>query len=122
MENIQNFSFENPCHIKHFKIVNDKFVPKKQTTLITLTACANDLRYCNWGVQNIWDISIVFPTSWVQKTLRRIDDNDFSKVEKYINKHLKKNGFNTISIKKDAEIIGVSPKLYRIENIEKERI
>ena len=121
MENIQNFSFENPYHIKHFKIVNDKFVPKKNTTSITLSAYANDLRYCKWGVQPIWNIDIVFPTIWVQKTLRRTDDNDFSKVEKYINKHLKKNGFNTISIKKDAEIIGVSPKLYRIENIEKKR-
>ena len=122
MENIQNFSFENPYHIKHFKIVNDKFVPKNNTARITLTAHANDLRYCHWGIQPIWHISIVFPTTWVQKTLRRIDDNDFSKVEKYINKHLKKNGFNTISIEKDAEKIGASPVLYRIENIEKERI
>ena len=122
MEKITNFLPENSYHLKHFKIKNDKFVPKKNTTSITLSAYANDLRYCHWGIQPIWNISIVFPTMWIEKTLRRTDDNDFSKVEKYINKHLKKNGFNTISIKKDAEIIGVSPKLYRIENIEKERI
>ena len=56
---------------------------------------------------------------WVEKTLRRTDDNDFSKVEKYINKHLKKNGFNTITIKKDLEKYNESQ--YRIENIERER-
>lgn len=121
MEKITNFLPKNSYHLKHFKIENDKFVPKKNTTSIRLTAYANDLRYCNWGIQTIWDISIVFPTMWVEKTLRRTDDNDFSKVEKYINKHLKKNSFDTITIEKDAKKIGSSPVLYRIENIEKER-
>ena len=119
MEKITNFVPENSYHLKHFKIENDKFVPKNNTARIELTAYANDLRYCNWGIQAIWAISIVFPTMWVEKTLRRTDDNDFSKVEKYINKHLKKNGFNTITIKKDSEKYNESQ--YRIENIERER-
>ena len=120
MEKITNFLPENSYHLKYFKIENDKFVPKNNTAQIELTAYANDLRYCNWGIQAIWAISIVFPTMWVEKTLRRIDDNDFSKVEKYINKHLKKNGFNTITIKKDSEKYNESQ--YRIKNIERERV
>ena len=95
----------------------DNWVYKTKTTFIRIQEEANDLRYRGFGIQAIWWISIEMPHGNITKTLKRVDDNDFSKVEEYINKQLKKNGFNTISVKKDAEQIGASPADYRIENI-----
>tara|TARA_R100000656_G_C3862113_1_gene110129 strand:+ start:52 stop:468 length:417 start_codon:yes stop_codon:yes gene_type:complete len=98
----------------------DNWVYKTKTTFIRIQEEANDLRYRGFGIQAIWWISIGMPHGNITKTLKRVDDNDFSKVEEYINKQLKKNGFNTISVKKDAEQIGASPAEYKIENIKKE--
>ena len=98
----------------------DNWVYKRKTTFIRILEEGNDLRYMGFGVQAIWWISIEMPHGNITKTLKRVDDNDFSKVEEYINKQLKKNGFNTISVKKDAEQIGASPAEYKIENIKKE--
>ena len=95
------------------------WIYKTELTNIRIIESANDLRYMGFGVQAIWTIIIAMPHGNITKTLKRVDDNDFSKVEEYINKQLKKNGFNTISVKKDAEQIGVSPAEYRIENIKK---
>jgi hypothetical protein len=50
----------------------------------------NDLRYCGWGLQAIWDLSICFPWGWIHKTLRRKADDDISKVIEYVNKKIKK--------------------------------
>ena len=97
----------------------DNWIYKTELTEIRIVESANDLRYRGFGVQAIWTIIIAMPHGNITKTLKRVDDNDFSKVEEYINKQLKKNGFNTISVKKDAEQIGVSPAEYRIENIKK---
>ena len=95
------------------------WIYKTELTHIRIIESANDLRYRGFGVQAIWTIIIAMPHGNITKTLKRVDDNDFSKVEEYINKQLKKNGFNTISVKKDAEQIGVSPAEYRIENIKR---
>ena len=89
--------------------------------LFRSSADANDLRYYNYGVQAIWSISIALPFAHIQKTLKRTDDTDFSKVETYINTKLKKYGFNTIDILKDAKQVGVSPVSYRINSIKKQR-
>ena len=97
----------------------DNWIYKTELTEIRIVESANDLRYRGFGVQCIWLIIILMPHGNITKTLKRVDDNDFSKVEEYINKQLKKNGFNTISVKKDAEQIGASPAEYIIENIKK---
>ena len=97
----------------------DNWIYKTELTNIRIIESANDLRYRGFGVQAIWTIIIAMPHGNITKTLKRVDDNDFSKVEEYINKQLKKNNFNAISVKKDAKQIGVSPAEYIIENIKK---
>ena len=108
----------NPDY-KTRKEMLDNWIYKTELTEIRIVESANDLRYRGFGVQCIWLIMIFKPHGNITKTLKRVDDNDFSKVEEYINKQLKKNGFNTISVKKDAEQIGASPAEYRIENIKR---
>ena len=64
-------------------------------------------------------IAISFPFGHILKTFRRYDDNDFSKVESYINKKLKKYNFNKIDVQKNSKQI--NENLLRISNITTER-
>ena len=91
----------------------------RKDTTVELLESANDLRYCDWGIQAIWNITISFPFGHIFKTIKRTNDQDFSKEEKYINTKLQKYGFDKINIIKDSEQIGASPASYRISNITK---
>ena len=76
-----------------FNIETKKWEHTQKYSYIKITKHVNDLRYCNWGLQSIWDLAICFPWGWVNKTFRRKDDSDISKVIEYSNKKLKKNGY-----------------------------
>ena len=79
----------------HYKFNNKtlKFEYARKNCHIRILKEVNDLRYCDWGLQCIWDLSICFPWGWINKTLRRKDDSDITKVIEYINKKLKKYGY-----------------------------
>ena len=110
MENIYIYDYKKrDKDIGHYTFVDGQIILKKSDATVVISADANDLRYYNYGVQAIWSISIALPFAHIQKTLKRTDDTDFSKVETYINTKLKKYGFNTIDILKDAKQVGVSP-------------
>ena len=64
-----------------------------KTTDIRLLKTVNDLRYAGWGLQDMWDLSITFSWGWINKTFRRKNDSDISKVIEYANKKLKKYGY-----------------------------
>lgn len=80
----------------------ENFVYKTNDAQIRIHKTANDLRYAGWGIQAIWDLSVCFPWGWIHKTLRRVDDEDLTKVQAYVNKQLKKYKYNLIDIQKDA--------------------
>ena len=121
MENIYIYDYKKrDKDIGHYTFVDGQLILKKSDVTVVILADANDLRYYNYGVQAIWSISIALPFAHIQKTLKRTDDTDFSKVEKYINTKLKKYGFNTIDILKDAKQVGVSPVSYQINSIKKQ--
>ena len=93
---------------------------KQKHTNIRIVESANDLRYCNYGIQAIWWISIEMPHGHISKTLRRKDSADFSKVEEYINKILRKNKFKQICVKTDSVKTASSPAEWNINHIKKE--
>jgi hypothetical protein len=121
METLYEYKSDRINDLKKFTVVNGKMVFKKKDTTVELLESANDLRYCDWGIQAIWNITISFPFGHIFKTIKRTEDKDFSKAEKYINTKLKKYGFDKINITKDSKQIGVSPACYRISNITRER-
>ena len=119
METLYEYKADRLKDLKRFTVVDGKIVFKRKDTTVELLESANDLRYCDWGIQAIWNITISFPFGHITKTIRRTNDKDFSKAEKYINTKLKKYGFDKINIIKDSEQIGASPASYRISNIKK---
>ena len=94
-----------------------KWEYEQKHTNIRIQESANDLRYCGYGVQAIWWISIEMPHGHISKTLRRKDSADFSKVEEYINKILRKNKFKQICVKTDSVQTTTSPAEWNINNI-----
>tara|TARA_R100001463_G_scaffold132866_2_gene193848 strand:- start:669 stop:1040 length:372 start_codon:yes stop_codon:yes gene_type:complete len=119
METLYEYKADRIKDLQKFTVINGKMVFKRKDTTVNLSEQANDLRYCDWGIQAIWHITISFPFGHIFKTIKRTDDQDFSKAEKYINTKLQKYGFDKINIIKDSEQIGASPASYRISNITK---
>ena len=76
-----------------FNVKTLKFEYADKDCNIKINKGVNDLRYCGYGLQAIWDLSICFDWGWIHKTLRRKDDTDISKVIEYVNKKIKKNGY-----------------------------
>ena len=99
MENIYIYDYKKrDKDIGHYTFVDGQLILKKSDVTVVILADANDLRYYNYGVQAIWSISIALPFAHIQKTLKRTDDTDFSKVETYINTKLKKYGFRIVFV------------------------
>lgn len=97
----------------------ENFVFKTNVAYVRICKAANDLRYAGFGVQAIWDLSICFPFGWVHKTLKRVNDEDLTKVQAYINKKLKQNKYNVIDLDKDSKKDNIGD-IY-VRNIEKEK-
>ena len=93
------------------------WIYKTELTNIRIIESANDLRYMGFGVQAIWTIIIAMPHGNITKTLRRKDSADFSKVEEYINKILRKNKFKQICVKTDSVQTASSPAEWNINHI-----
>ena len=119
MEMFYEYKADRLKDLRRFTIVNGKMVFKNKNANVEIQKQVNDLRYCDFGIQPIWHIAISFPFGHILKTFRRYDDNDFSKVESYINKKLKKYNFNKIDVQKNSKQI--NEDLLRISNITTER-
>jgi uncharacterized protein (UPF0254 family) len=71
-----------------------KFEYSQKNASVRINLTCNDLRYINYGLQGILDISISFPDHWIHATKRYTKEGDLEKAEIYINKHLKKNNYS----------------------------
>jgi len=119
METKYIYTIHNSSDKFDYNSNTNKFEIKYKHTSVEILEGANDLRYCGWGIQPIWSVSIFFPWGSIGKTLRRKDDADLSKVMEYVNKKLKKEKFQTINFEKDAVQHGVSPRSWWIRKIQK---
>tara|TARA_B100000029_G_C16989572_1_gene746958 strand:+ start:117 stop:482 length:366 start_codon:yes stop_codon:yes gene_type:complete len=117
MERIVTYDMKKSTRGFLFNSKTSKWEYEQKHTDIRICEQANDLRYCGYGVQAIWWISIEMPHSNITKTLRRKDSADFSKVEEYINKILRKNKFKQICVKTDAVKTASSPAEWNINHI-----
>jgi len=119
METKYTYTMQNsPSHFD-YNDTTKKFQLKGIDAEVEIQEGANDLRYCGWGIQPIWVISICLPCGNIGKTLKRTDDSDFSKVMEYVNKKLKKAKFKTVDFAKDAVQYGASPRIWWIKKIQK---
>src|SRR5210317_136789 len=148
MEQIRKYKLSGDDLINNFELrpdaklgnkVEDNWIPKRKDVLVEIQLDANDLRYCGFGVQSIFTITILFPDGHVYKTMRNTKDEDLQKCQDYVNKHLKKNGYSTVEFISDftyeSKENGETPNsviyndqrkkgwlaegLYRIKNIKK---
>ena len=117
MERIYKYDIKKSILGFSFNFKTLKWEYQKKHTNIRILESANDLRYRGYGVQAIWWISIEMPDGHITKTLRRKDSADFSKVEEYINKILRKNKFKQICVKTDAVKTASSPAEWNINHI-----
>ena len=93
MERLITYNQERFPNQYEFNTENLKWEFVDRTCDIRLLKTVNDLRYAGWGLQSMWDLSLTFPWGWINKTFRRKDDSDISKVIEYVNKKLKKYGY-----------------------------
>jgi len=110
LEQIRKYKLSGNDLINNFELrpdaklgnkVEDNWIPKRKDVLVEIQLSANDLRYCGFGVQSIFAISILFPDGSVYKTMRNTKDEDLQKCQDYVNKHLKKNGYTTVEFISD---------------------
>jgi len=86
---------------------------------VRILETANDLRYAGFGIQAIYNISLLFPDHWINKTMKNSDEESLKKVEAWINKMLKKNKYKQVDFSKDLKETNMHDE-YVINNIEKE--
>ena len=135
MEQIRKYKLSGDDLINNFELrpdaklgnkVEDNWIPKRKDVLVEIQLNANDLRYCGFGVQSIFAISILFPDGSVYKTMRNAKDEDLQKCQDYVNKHLKKNGYTTVEFISDftyeSEENGDTPNSVIYNNQRKKRL
>ena len=92
---------------------------KDKIPTVRILETENDLRYAGFGIQAIYDISVMFPDHCIHKTMKNSDEESLKKVEAWINKMFKKNKYNQVDFSKDLKETNMHHE-YKIENIEKE--
>jgi len=120
METKYTYTMQNSPNKFEYNETTKKFELEGIDAEVEIQEGVNDLRYCGWGIQPIWDMVIFLPFGTVGKTFRRKDDSDFSKVMEYVNKKLKKAKFKTVDFEKDAVQYGASPRSWWIRKIQKQ--
>ena len=103
-----------------YKFNNDtyKWELRDKNASVRLLEDANDLRYAGFGIQEIYNISLMFPDHWINKTMKNTDEDSLKKVETWINKMLKKNKYKQVDFSKDLKL--TMENEYQISNIERE--
>jgi len=104
-----------------YKFNNDtyKWELRDKNASVRLLEDANDLRYAGFGIQEIYNIALMFPDHWINKTMKNTDEDSLKKVETWINKMLKKNKYKQVDFSKDLKET-VMHNEYAINNIKKE--
>jgi hypothetical protein len=115
-KNIYN-PFKNPSKFIYNEQTR-KFDFVKNTADIRVVLECKDLRYMGFGVKKTYYVCINFPDHSIDKNFRRNGFVDEDRVEIWINKMLKKNGYKQINF--NTELVRSADIEYTINNIGRE--
>ena len=113
------YNLEKSTNGFEFNLETFKYEPIYKNASVVIEETENDLRYAGFGIQAIYNISLMFPDHWVNKTMKNADEESLKKVETWVNKMLKKNKYKQVNFSKDLKQAQFHGQ-FKILNIEKE--
>ena len=87
------YNLEKSTNGFEFNSETFKYEPIYKNASVVIEETENDLRYAGFGIQAIYNISLMFPDHCIHKTMKNSDEESLKKVEAWINKMFKKNQF-----------------------------